>query len=166
MSRLERALLALTLALFMCLSVIQVIVFGAPFGETAALDTRIAGYNVDDARAFLSAIGPKGHIAFFGYFRWVDTIFPPLLALSLVVLFRQIRVRRSGVIIGLFALLPLAYLFADLVENTFLKRLRFEDGFDVAVRFAQDATILKYSTLGVTILVLIGFALFERKASR
>ncbi len=166
MSLWARLVLWSAIGLFVLLNVIQVVVFGSPMSDAAALDARPAGYSAEDARAFLAAIDQSGQEAFFGYYRWIDTVFPPLLAVSLVFLFRQIRPRRSGIIIGLFSLLPLAYLVADLVENSFLKRLKYEDGFEVAVRFAQDATVLKYSILAACALVLIAFTLIEKRAAK
>ncbi|MGB7318130.1 MAG: hypothetical protein WBC85_09215 [Planktotalea sp.] len=164
--RRARYVLFAALGLFAALNVLQVFAFGAPFGDSAALDLRMTGYTAGQARGFLEAIGEDGQRIFFGVFRWLDTLFPPLLAVSLVILFRHIRPRRNGVIIGLYALLPLAYLVADLTENTFLKKLRIEEGFDIAVRFANEATILKYSVLGVALLTLVIFWVLERGKTR
>ena len=109
MSLSTRLLFVATVGLFLCLNLIQVIVFGPPLGAAAAPDVRITGYSVQDARDFLAAIGPRGQGVFFGIFRWVDTVFPPLLALSIVVLFRLISAGRwSGLIWG-FALFPIGY---------------------------------------------------------
>lgn len=166
MNGFARLVIGMTALLFVLLNLVQIIAFGAPFGVSAAPDFRITGYSVADARAFLDAIGDSGRGVFFGYFRWLDTVFPPLLALSLVILFRQIRPLRRGLVVGLFALLPLAYLVADLAENAALKTLQTEEGFARAVSLASDATILKYSILGVTALLLLLFAVLERKASR
>lgn len=150
--------------LFVSLNLVQLLVFGAPFGTSAALDLRLGGYSAADARAFLDGIGGAGRDVFFGLFRWIDTAFPPLLALSLLILFRQIRPHRKGMITVLFALLPLAYLSADFVENSFLRDLQIEAGFEATARFASEATRLKFSILGVSGIVLLLFAALERKA--
>lgn len=151
---LERGILGLTLLLLACLFGVQVFVFGSPLTQAAALDTRFYGYTQGDAQAFLEAIGPEGQAAFFGYYRGLDTIFPPLLAISLILLYRHFCAARGKW--ALFAVLPALYLVADLTENTFLKDLSAPEDFARTVRFASSATVVKFTAL-LAALGLIGF---------
>ncbi|MGH1575683.1 hypothetical protein [Planktotalea sp.] len=162
MAPFSKIVLWVTIAVFLCLNAVQVFVFGVATQQNWALDTRALGYSAADARDFLDAIGVSGRAAFFGYYRWLDTLFPPMLAVSLILLFRQISGARSMLALGVFSLLPLGYLIADITENSFLKRLDSNLGFEAAVMAAQDATKLKYLVLGIAFLVLIGFTLFEK----
>ena len=153
-----RLCLGLSACLFLSLNAIQLFVFGSIFGDAASLDTRVAGYSVQDARDFLDVIGAEGRAAFFGYFRWVDTVFPPMLTLSLIALFRHFAGADAARGTKFYALLPFAYLAADLTENSFLKQLQFNNDFEQAVGYAASATILKYIALALAVAVLVIFA--------
>lgn len=162
LSLLSKSVLLLTLALFAALTATQLTAFGAPWGVTAAPDMRWAGYHAEEIVAFFEAIGPEGKDIFFGRYRWLDTLFPPLLAISLIILFRAVRVRRSGYGIALFALLPMGYLVADLVENDFLKDMVDPSMIAQEAHYAADATMVKFAVLALALLALMAAALRAR----
>lgn len=164
MTWMERIIVVLAVALYVALTVVQMIYFGAPFGASAAPDLRMTGYSAQQVRDFLDAIGPEGRAAFFGVFRNLDTLFPPVLAMTLVIVFKALKPEFGKRAIGLFSLLALSYLAADLIENKFLGDLEHGPDFVDTALAANMMTQVKYGILGVIVLCLLAAALTGRKA--
>ncbi|WP_085308450.1 hypothetical protein [Planktotalea arctica] len=163
MNMLERIILALAIALYAGLNAVQIIYFGPPFGASAAPDLRLTGYTPQEVHAFLEHIAGDGRAVFFGLFRTLDTVFPPVLAVALVIVLKRVRPEFGRSIIGLFSLLALGYMFADLVENKFLSDLETSQDFRRTASVASMMTTVKYGLLGFVFLCLSVAAVTKRR---
>ena len=101
----------------------------------------------------------------FGPMQWLDALFPPMLAVSLIILFRATREPRGGVRVASYSILPLIYLAADLVENSLLSDLELSvDGGEVVI--ASLLTQLKLVALGLSLIPICVGAWAQRAARR
>ncbi|NNE51128.1 MAG: hypothetical protein HKN30_01850 [Sulfitobacter sp.] len=142
----------LSMALFLALAVLSK--GWLEPGGALVFDSRLRGYDADAARAYLAALGPDAVALYLGLFRVLDTCFPILLTLSILLL-----ARRAGPVPGVFPMIAvLAYLFFDLRENALVSEmLRAGAGVsDVLVQTASRATVLKWVLLGASALLLAG----------
>lgn len=159
----ERIILGLAIGLYAALMVVQIRYFGAPYGESAAPDLRLTGYTPQHLQVFLADIGPDGRSIFFGSFRALDTVFPPILAMAFVIVFKSLQQQFGKIGLGVFALLALGYLTADLFENSFLNALETTQDFNRVALTGSMMTQVKYALLGAITLCFVGVALIKRK---
>ena len=89
----------------------------------AIFDSRFGGYSPSDVQEFLAAVTPAQIHNYLGPFRWLDTVFPLLLTVTLMGVI-WLNARNVHVILRAFAVLgPLAYLNMDLSENTLVAQM-------------------------------------------
>ncbi len=122
----------------------------AASGGGVPFDFRPFGYDLAQARAYLSALSPAGTALYLGPIRLCDTLFPILFTATLC-----LPLRRRG---ELWFLPALAYGLFDLAENIAVARL-LRAGPEVeqqAVALASGFTQVKYAAL----LVACGLSVF------
>ena len=122
-----------------------------------------AGYDLEDMRRFLSALTDAGRAAYLGPERLADTLFPIGLAGALGSGICLVFRRRNPGLAAALALLPLAYLVVDMMENAALARL-LRGGAQAltpeAVARASALTVWKYRLIGASVIaLLVGLAL-------
>ena len=118
-------------------------------------DSYVTGYSAETARAYLAALTAEQTALYLGLFRWLDTVFPFTLALTLG---GFIWVQASGAtkpLRVLAAVSPGVYLVFDLSENAavaYLLRTGPEVA-EAAIRQASACTVGKWISLGLAALV-------------
>lgn len=131
-------------------------------GGLAPFDPRSAGYDLAEARAFLTALTPEGRAAYLGGQRIADTVFPigflGVLAIAIVSAYR----RWSVWLAGAMSLVPLGYFVFDMLENAAVAgMLRAGPGnlTQAAVAWASFCTIWKFRLVNAALaLAGIGWA--------
>ncbi|MCK0126208.1 hypothetical protein MWU76_17590 [Gelidibacter sp. F2691] len=118
-------------------------------------DLRPSGYTTDEARAFLMALSENGKAHYLGVQHKLDTLYPGLMALSLVLAYFLLFPKKWAV--GFSALAVLAAIF-DWNENSAvadLLRLGAESIDEEVVSVAALFTMLKsgFVTIALTILI-------------
>lgn len=136
-------------------------------GGLAPFDTRLAGYGLTEAQAFVAALTPEARALYLGPERWADTVFPLgiLGALAFGTLWALQPVRP---VIAVVALLPaLAFFAFDAAENAVVAamlRIGEPDLLSAAmVEQASSFTIWKYRTLALALVVLVAAVLLRRR---
>lgn len=127
----------------------------AEAGGLRPFDIRPFGYNVHDARAFLSALSDTGRMFYLGTQHQLDLIYPALLALTLV-LGAQILYRAPiSTVLGLLALMGAA---SDYLENYLVAAILRAGVDDLDARLVSVAgfwTISKSVTTALCIIALL-----------
>ena len=128
-------------------------------------DSRLGGYDGDDAQLFLNAISPTQLDMYLGAFRKLDTAFPILLAISLV---GTIWLNTGGekpfmrwvALIG-----PAAYLALDLAENAMVAKILDigPAGIENTILRASTYTQAKWMCLALSLLVVVWALRFATK---
>ena len=114
MPRIFWFLLAAMLAAWLSMNLWTVPRIEALSGGLRLLDMRFKGYSLDEARAFVAAIGDEGTALYLGLQLWLDYVFPPLLGAVLFLLYRWLFPGLAGLVIGTISL---TYVLADFLEN-------------------------------------------------
>ena len=122
-------------------------------GGLVPFDLRPMGYSPNDARAFLGALGPDGAAYYLGVQQRLDTVFPALLALVLVISFRKLAPRKLGLTLGGLAVLAAAF---DYAENLAVRSM-LQAGVvtDAMAQRASAMTIAKSTCATVAISALL-----------
>ena len=132
-------------------------------GGALLFDARLTGYGVDEARALLVALGQEGRALYLGRQQVLDTAFPALLALSLILAARRFARPASGRVVMALAVI---YAGFDYSENAAIARMLVAgpDGLtpDMA-QLASRLTIAKYAALALTV-ALLGVAAWRRRS--
>lgn len=121
----------------------------AAAGGLMPFDMRVAGYGLDEARAFLRALTPDGRAIYLGPVRLNDTLFPILFTLTLCLPLRGWA--------GPWFLPALAYGLLDLAENMAVAQL-LQNGPGVAagpVAVASALTVTKFATLAIAVVLAL-----------
>jgi len=114
-------------------------------------DMRITGYSVEDATEYVTTITNEGRLFYLEVQQMLDTFFPGLLAISLMItLFR------------LAPKLPVLYLFPvsgalfDYYENAAVKQILLTNSPDQGlVEMASLLTGLKFASIAISLLVIL-----------
>lgn len=120
-------------------------------GGLVIFDSRVQGYDLAAAEAYLGALSAGARALYLGVFRTLDTAFPVLLSLTLIV---GIVTRAPGAL-GLLRMIALAatvaYLALDLSENAVVAQmLRAPEALTAdLVTQASKLTVGKWITLSV-----------------
>ncbi len=135
----------------------------APEGAPPALDLALTGYGPDDVAAYFARLDRPAVLHAVGPFRWLDYLFPPLLALGLAALFRCLGGRGGAALAG--AVLAVIYGLADLSENVLIDSMirgwpNLPD--NATVIRAALATRIKFAALGFALLAL-GLVWWKRR---
>lgn len=159
---LSLALMLAGLAIILLWSAPQIAADGlAPF------DTRTQGYDLKEARAFLTALTPDGRAAYLGPERLGDTLFPIGLTGTMMGLTFWGLKRLWRPLAWAALLVPLAYFVADMAENAAVAGLLRTEPADLtaeAVARASAFTVWKFRLVDAA-LVVTALALAARALS-
>ena len=131
-------------------------------GGALLFDARLTGYGVDEARALLVALGEKGRALYLGRQQALDTAFPALLALSLILAARRFARPAPGRVVMALAVI---YAGFDYSENAAVARMLMAGPDALTPEMAQLAsrlTIAKYAALALA-MALLGVAAWRRR---
>jgi hypothetical protein len=165
--RLVVALLILSVALWVALSLVTVPHLQQLAGSLPPFDARLRGYGAEDAQALLLALGAEGRAYYLNPELLLDSIFPPLYAAfgaaALWWLTMLGRVRDGAVPIGwrlMLVAFPVAELVFDGVENFLIARMiwTWPDVSTGVVAVASLATRLKFVAAALTLISLVALA--------
>jgi hypothetical protein len=134
-------------------------------GGLRLLDMRFTGYNFEDARTFVTAIGETGSALYLGPQLWLDMVYPPLLGATLFLTYRWLFPGWPGRAIGTVSL---ASVVVDYLENAALAAMLRAGPDGMSPEMANAAsrwTTMKWSfaALGLATLV-VGIALRVRRS--
>lgn len=140
---------AATLAVYLAMVGWTLPGIAAAAGGLMPFDLRPAGYGPQEARAFLAALGDPGREIYLGPQRWLDAIYPALLAVVLggaVLGLVRRRAPRAVLLLAIFGGMA-----ADYVENMHVASLLTAEGAisDQAIARASRATQVKSALTGV-----------------
>lgn len=161
--------LALTLGIYAVMALWGTPRLIAEAGGLMPFDLRPMGYGVDEARTYLAALSPGGRAFYLDVIGRLDTLFPPLLALSFVLVFLRLAPRPWALMLGTIAV---AGAVLDLLENGATAALLRADPAlvgDAAIAVASRWTVLKWAAIGiclVALLVLLGRDVWRRVGAR
>ncbi len=131
-----KTLSAVTIVYFVVLAIFAT--FWLAGSDMAPFDSQFFGYNFDQAQMYLDDLSGEQVALLRGVFRVADTIFPALLALTLLLWFR--RWTQGGVRLGL-TLLTALYLAADYTENMLVGRLLSQGADRITLRGVETASL-------------------------
>ncbi len=125
----------------------------------APFDMRPMGYGLEEARSFLSALTAEGRQFYLTTQHRLDTLYPPLLAVSLTLGLWITWPARSILAKALLSIIPLLAMVADLAENVFVSDLLMmpPEAIDSEpVMLASAATAFKsaLTTIAMTMLLI------------
>ena len=171
MSRAARVLWVCAVTATLCFVALVVLSKGGlePDGLTI-FDSRLFGYSPQEARTYLAALEqvPQARDTYLGTFRWLDTAFPVLLAISLAGAVWLNTSQMPALRRVLILCAPVGYLLMDLLENADVARM-VQAGSTVAddvVMRASGFTTAKWQLLAVSLVLMIGLVLRARKRGR
>jgi hypothetical protein len=152
--------LALTVAVYATMLVWTLPVISREAAGLAAFDMRPGGYTLDEAKAFLEALTPRGRVLYLGPQHWLDLAYPLLLAIftgwSILRLLPTGWLRRGAWL----ALLPIPGMIFDYIENGAVTAILTGDPETLSpqlVAYASQMTMLKsvFTSLSLTILLVL-----------
>lgn len=133
----------------------------AQAGGLPIFDLRLHGYDFAAAQAFLTALSGSGRAFYLGTAQQIDTVFPALVAVSLLVaLWRLSR----GWLRLLAVALPLGAMAFDYLENARVAAMLRADPGEVSaamVAVASDATVAKFALLAASLALLLGLLVWR-----
>ena len=146
----ERALFRSSLAATLCLWLVMSL-WSMPkldaFGGGPIFDLRFLGYDRTAAEALLRALGTEGRAFYLNAQQWLDTAFPAVLALTLVLWFRRTAGQGGGRVLSALAVLGAAL---DYAENSLVRGM-LASGTADGVEWASRMTLMK-SAVGAVVL--------------
>ena len=123
-------------------------------------DARLVGYDLTAAQAYLQGLTEDARELYLGLFRWLDSLLPVALFLTLAGLLWQGSAGHWVPLRALIMCLPVLYLVADLLENAQVaEMLRAGVPLDAAmVRVASTYTQMKWLSLGLCfVMIMVGW---------
>ena len=128
-------------------------------GGLAPFDMRPTGYSLDEATVFLEALTDEGRAFYLSTQHWLDTLYPPLLALTLAIGLRMMSPVQSPAINLSLGVIPILAMLADLFENMWVRFLLRAPGYiDAgAVEYANIGTLIKSMLTSLAMLLLLLF---------
>lgn len=151
-------LLAVTLAIYSAMVLGPLSQIAADAGAPA-LDMRPRGYSAAEARAFLAALSEDGRAIYAGPQHLLDTIYPALLAITLVWSAVKLAGGRFRWAVWLIAPLSVAAAVSDYAENALIARFLFADPDtipDEALMRAASFTVVKSGATTIAALGVCG----------
>ncbi|WP_371168297.1 hypothetical protein [Aliiroseovarius sp. 2305UL8-7] len=118
-------------------------------------DLRPTGYSANEARAFLSALGETGRAQYLGAQHWLDTFYPGLLAVSLVLSYFLLFPRRWAVGFSFLAMLAAVFDWNENIAVADLLRLGAGGIDEEVVSIAALFTVLKSAAVTMALSILI-----------
>lgn len=120
-------------------------------GGLQPFDSRFFGYTAAEGQAYLAVLTDEARQVYLSDVRMLDTVFP----ISLAALLAWLLIRRAPGVWGALAVLPLAYLGVDMLENARVAAILLHDApTDQMIEAASQATVAKYGFLMVTAIAL------------
>jgi len=120
-------------------------------GGMLIFDLRVAGYSTETAQAFLDAISAEGRQLYLTTQHMLDTIFPALLAVSLIVTLYRLAPK-----LPVLYLTPIAGALFDYYENAAVREMLLSKVADPAlVEMASLLTNLKFASIALSFLSII-----------
>lgn len=150
--RLHLILFAITTVYFIALAVFSI--FWLTAADIAAFDGRLFGYGFESTQTYLRALSPHQVALYTVPFRIADTVFPALVALTLL---RWFRFQTVGTLRLVLTVLTALYLAADYTENMLVGRMLNlgADGItDLGVTIASGFTQVKWLALDLCLLAV------------
>jgi uncharacterized membrane protein YhaH (DUF805 family) len=138
-------------------------------GGLMPFDLRPGGYTTDEARAFLAALGDTGRAHYLGPQHWLDTFYPGLMALALVLAYFQLFARRWALGFSVIAVLSAVFDWRENLAVADLLRLGAERVDEEVVSIAAFLTMAKSAAVTAALLILIaglGLAVWRRWTGR
>ncbi len=140
----------------------------AEAGGLMPFDMRPMGYDLGEARAFLDALSPAGRDFYLQTQHRLDTVYPPLLALTLGLGLWIMSPWPSAWVKLLLAFLAVPGMVFDLAENRFVADLLQMPAAAVdsePVMMASAATALKsvFTTIAMSVLLILTVIWFWRR---
>jgi hypothetical protein len=143
----------LAIYLAMLLWTIPALTSGA--GGLLPFDMRPRGYSLSEALAYLRALTPEARALYLGPQHWLDTVFPGLLALWLLMAYRRLLTPAGRWVLGTVAVAGAVF---DYLENAAvggLLRIAPEDVTAQMVAAASRWTQLKSAAVSLAMLALV-----------
>ena len=107
-------------------------------------DARFLGYDLDEAKTYVGSLSPAATVTYLKTFRYIDSVFPVLLAAWIWIGFRLYNMRFGGLFLSVI------YLVSDFRENRLVAEiLRTEPLTELLVTQASQATVMKWLALAV-----------------
>ncbi|MBL9049794.1 MAG: hypothetical protein JNK19_06760 [Tabrizicola sp.] len=126
-------------------------------GGLQPFDLRPRGYSIEEARAFLAALGEPGRVFYRTVQHRLDLVFPGLLALSLSLGYFRLAPRRWAVVLSLVVI---AGACLDWAENAAVAGLlAASEPEDAAILAASRLTVLKSGAATIGFVALLGLLL-------
>lgn len=164
------ALLLAALGLYVAMSAWTIPAITRAAGGLAPFDTRLLGYSVDEARAFLVALSDEGRRIYLGVQHRMDNAFPALYGGLLSVSIWRLSGSVTPILRAVLSAFPLIAMGFDYLENARVRALLLADPETVppeAIVAANSATLGK-TMLGaiavLTILALIAARIAARRS--
>lgn len=124
----------------------------AQAGGAPPFDLRVFGYSFNEARAYLQALSPAGYALYQGPSAWADTVFPPLLGLTLAWWMRPY----AGAFGMVCVMAAMSYVALDWGENHFVQRMLTAGPDLLAYADVQRASVMtkgKFAALTLTLVL-------------
>lgn len=118
-------------------------------------DLRPAGYSGDEARAYLSALGTDQRAFYSGVQHKLDTLYPGLMAASLVLAYHLLFPRRAAWGLGLVAVAAATFDWLENASVSAMLRVEPQALTDAMIATASGWTVWKSSTVPVALGILI-----------
>lgn len=149
--RLLQGLALLTAILYSSLAWVWFVELMPGTGGLQPFDTRFFGYTAAEGQAFVDALSHETRQVYLNDIRVLDTVFP----ISLAALFVALMFHFGHGAWRALAILPLAYLAADLLENARVAAILLQDAPDPqSIDRASQATVAKFGFLIVSVIAL------------
>lgn len=169
MSRWFWILTAVMAAVYLVIVVWSLPFISAEAGGLTPFDLRPGGYSFDEAQAFLSALSAEGLAQYEGPQRWLDIVYPALLAAVLCWAATRITAGYSDWVRGGVIAVILIAVSYDYQENWFVAQMLAvgPDGITEAlVEQASSATVTKSVLTSLVLFGLLGLFLRNWRVSR
>lgn len=165
-------LLLAALGLYVAMAVWTVPAITRAADGLAPLDTRLLGYSVDEARAFLTALSDEGRRIYLGVQHRMDNAFPVLYGGLLAMAIWRLSGTITPILRAVLSVFPLIAMSFDYLENARVRALLLADPDTIppeAIVAANSATLGK-TMLGaiavLTILALIAARMAARRSEK
>jgi len=116
-------------------------------------DARIMGYSVEDATLYVTTISNEGRLFYLEVQQMLDTFFPALLALSLMITLYRLAPK-----LPVLYLFPIAGALFDYYENAAVAQILLTSAPDQGlVEMASLLTGLKFAAIALSLLAILWF---------
>lgn len=142
----------------MLLNLAMMLVYSSPILMREAdglwpFDMRIIGYSHEAATQYVNTITPEGRLFYLEVQQMLDTFYPALLALSLMVALYRLAPK-----LPVLYLFPISGALFDYYENAAVAQILLTDAPEVGlVEMASLLTGLKYASIAISLLAILYF---------